>query len=122
MDLKDVVNPQATSAQDFWSFTLTDKSIRNTRSEEKANALTRVAASEQTPLLVKSGGDRLPSMDSMRVAMRFSSTGFVYNLPSANTATAAALWRTIVYLLRLMQVLLPLFFFVVNKPCVPLSK
>ena len=26
VDLKDVVNPQATSAQDFWSFTLTDKS------------------------------------------------------------------------------------------------
>lgn len=33
----------------------------------------------------------LPSMDSMRVAMRFSSTGFVYNLPSANTATAVGL-------------------------------
>lgn len=30
-------------------------------------------------------------MDSMRVAMRFSSTGFVYNLPSANTATAVGL-------------------------------
>ena len=30
----------------------------------------------------------LPSMDSMRVAMRFSPTGYVYNLPSANTVTA----------------------------------
>lgn len=118
VELKDVVNPQASSADDFWIFTLTDKAIRSTRSEEKANALTRVAASEQTPLLAKSG-DRLPSMDSMRAAMRFSPTGYVYNLPSANTATAAALWRMIVYVLRLMQVLLPLFFFVVNKPCLP---
>ena len=30
----------------------------------------------------------LPSMDSMRGAMRFSPTGYVYNLPSANTVTA----------------------------------
>lgn len=30
----------------------------------------------------------LPSIDSMRGAMRFSPTGYVYNLPSANTVTA----------------------------------
>lgn len=30
-------------------------------------------------------------MDNMKVAMRFSPTGFVYNLPSANTATMVRL-------------------------------
>lgn len=117
VELKDVVNPEAQNVEELWSFTLTDESIRSTRCEDQSNAPTRVAASEKTPLLAKAAENRVPSMDNMRAVMRFSARGYNYHLPSNNTTMLASIWQLIVYWLRLMQVLLPLLFFIVNKPC-----
>lgn len=113
VELKDVVNPEAQNVEELWSFTLTDESIRSTRCEDQSNAPTRVAASEKTPLLAKAAENRVPSMDNMRAVMRFSARGYNYHLPSNNTTMLASIWQLIVYWLRLMQVLLPLFFFIV---------
>ncbi|CAE7309701.1 ndor1 [Symbiodinium natans] len=116
VDLRDVVNPKATSAADFWQLRLTATALQSTRASR--NAETRVAPFEQTPLLASQSGHGAPSLEQMRVSMRFTKDGSVYHLPSMNSSVQAGLWQLLVWILRLLQVLMPAFYFIVNKPCI----
>eukprot|EP00439_Symbiodinium_sp_Y106_P069678 s1408_g12.t1 len=112
----DVVNPKATSAADFWQLRLTATALQSARAAQ--NAETRVAPFEQTPLLAaKRNGHGVPSLEELKVCMRFAKDGSIYQLPSANSSIQASLWQFLVWTLRLLQVLMPAFYFVVNKPC-----
>jgi len=116
LDLRDVVNPKATSAADFWQLRLTATALQSARAAQ--NAETRVAPFEQTPLLAaKRNGHGVPSLEELKVCMRFAKDGSIYQLPSANSSIQASLWQFMVWTLRLLQVLMPAFYFVVNKPC-----
>ncbi|CAE7491525.1 mtr [Symbiodinium necroappetens] len=82
------------------------------------NAETRVAPFEKTPLLAANrNGHGVPSLEQLKVCMRFTKDGSIYQLPSANSSIQASLWQCLVWILRLLQVLMPAFYFVVNKPC-----
>ncbi|CAE7567546.1 ndor1 [Symbiodinium pilosum] len=122
IDLRDVVNPKATSAEDFWQLRLTATALQSTRASESAgasrNAETRISPFEQTPLLATQKGHGIPSLEQMKVCMRFSKDGITYQLPSAHSTVQANVWQLIVWLLRLLQVLMPVFYFIVNKPCI----
>mmetsp|Transcript_43703 Transcript_43703/g.81512 ORF Transcript_43703/g.81512 Transcript_43703/m.81512 type:complete len:467 (+) Transcript_43703:79-1479(+) len=121
LQLRDVVNPKATCFEDFWQLRLTATAIQSTRSSDPsgapANAETRIAPCEETPLLAGSKSQSHPSFEQMKVAMRFTKDGSVYHLPSWNSNVQAQVWQIVVWLLQLLQALLPVFYFIVNKPC-----
>eukprot|EP00931_Biecheleriopsis_adriatica_P055472 TRINITY_DN32808_c0_g1_i1.p1 TRINITY_DN32808_c0_g1~~TRINITY_DN32808_c0_g1_i1.p1 ORF type:complete len:494 (+),score=103.04 TRINITY_DN32808_c0_g1_i1:65-1546(+) len=133
--LKDVVNPDAKSAEDFWQITLNSTGLLAARPSSATGppstmAPTRLALSaqndsnEQTPLLADQkrsswvpDAANAQDFEQLRVRVRFSEEGGAYELPSTGGHFQVAVWQFIVFVLRVLQVLLPLFYFVVNKPC-----
>lgn len=113
--LKDLVNPSATSVNDFWQIAFAEQG-RLLRADSKAHGVaeTRIAAvadDEQT--LLKAA----QSFEELIVQQRFSAQGATYRLPSAATGFQVAVWRGIIWILHIMHMAIPLVYVLINKPC-----
>lgn len=127
----DLVNPDATSEKDFWQISIGNTGLLVARSstavgphvETCSTRIAPVGSAEQTPLL----GGRKQSWTgetaatrhwiNLKVRMRYSETGPSYNMPNHFSWLRRYTWQFVVALLQVLQIVYPLLFLIVNKPC-----